>query len=246
MDFGFIIKKTVTFFVEPMGFVLTLSALGLYFLYVKKDVFAKLFLSGSFIFLFLFSFSPFSNWLVKNIEDRYEKYSYDNKITYIHVLGGGHTTDKLQPLSSRLTDASLKRVLEGVLIYKNTPNAKIIFTGYGGKTDTPTALMNAKLAYSLGVKLEDMIINSAPKDTQEEALFSKVIIGENKFALVTSATHMHRAMMLFKKQGMNPIAAPTDFKRTNTQDYVPGVTSFRNSKIAIHEYLGILWSKIRD
>ncbi len=246
MDFGFIIKKTITFFVEPLGFVLTLFALGLYFLYTKKNRFAKISLSGSFLFLLLFSYPPFSNSLIKNLEERYEKYDYKHKIKYIHVLGGGHTTDKSQPISSKLSDASTKRVLEGIIIYKNTPGSKLIFTGYAGKTDISTAQMNANLALALGIPKEDMIVNGIPKDTKEEAEFSKTIVGKDKFVLVTSATHMARSIELFKTNGMNPIAAPTYFKKSDITYYEPDTTSFENSRMAIHEYIGILWAKIRS
>lgn len=247
MDIGFIIKKTITFFVEPMGFILFLFSIGLYFLYVGKNKFAKIFLSASLGFLIIFSYPPFSNMLVKNLENKYEHYSYDHNITYIHVLGGGHSMDTTQPLSSRLSDASLKRVLEGILIYKKTKNAKLIFTGYGGKTNIPTALMNTKLAMALGVPEKDIIVGVNPKDTHEEAEFSKKIVGNNEFVLVTSATHMPRSMMLFKNNGMNPIAAPTYFKKSGEYDFFQPIStrSLERSRMAIHEYIGILWAKIR-
>jgi uncharacterized SAM-binding protein YcdF (DUF218 family) len=246
MDIGFIIKKTITFFVEPMGFVLFLFLIGLYFLFRERNKFAKIFLSSSFAFLVLFSYPPFSNILVEGLENRYEKYSYKDDVKYVHVLGSGHTTDPTQPLSSKLGDASTKRVLEGILIHKNTPDSKLIFTGYEGKTDVATAQMNANLAIALGVKEDDIIISGLPKDTQEEAVFSKSVVGDEKFALVTSATHMARSKMLFEKMGMNPIAAPTDFKKTDISSYLPSTSSFENSRMAMHEYIGILWAKLRS
>ena len=247
MDFGFILKKTITFFVEPMGLVVSIFALGLYFLYIQKNRYAKISLSASFGFLVLFSYPPFSNFLLKNLENKYDNYQYDKNLKYIHVLGGGHNSDNTQPLSSRLSDASTKRVLEGIIIHKNTPDSKLIFTGHKGKTNTPTAVMNANLALVLGVEKKNIIINPKAKDTYEEAEFSKTLVGKNKFVLVTSATHMPRAMMLFKNKGMNPVAAPTYFKKSGEYDFLqlPSTTSFERSRMAIHEYLGILWTKLR-
>lgn len=163
------------------------------------------------------------------------------------MLGSGHNTDLTQPLSSQVGDASIKRDIEGILIHRATKGSKIIFTGYAGNTEIPTALMNAKLAKSLGVKQEDMIVNPQPKDTKEEAIFTKSVVGEDPFVLVTSATHMPRAMILFKSLGLNPIAAPTNFHKKKFDGFfeVPDVTSFKNSQIAMHEYIGILWSKLR-
>jgi uncharacterized SAM-binding protein YcdF (DUF218 family) len=142
--------------------------------------------------------------------------------------------------------------LEGILIHKKIKNSKIIFTGYGGITDTPIAVMNARLAKALGVKEENLIVNGLPKDTKEEAVFTKSIVGDESFILVTSATHMPRAMLLFESLGLNPIPAPTDFYKKNfdttaLKSYfmAPKVGSFYLSTIAMHEYIGILWGKIR-
>ena len=58
---------------------------------------------------------------------------------------------------------------------------------------------------------------------------------------------MSRSMKLFKSLGLNPIAAPVDFRGRESSDFfeLPGLRSFIYSQIAIHEYLGTLWSKLR-
>jgi len=247
MNLGFLLKKFVSFFVEPLGLVVTLLAIGLYLLHVKKIRFAKVILSSGLFLLLLFSYPPFANFLVQNLENQYPKYNYKEQVRYIHVLGNGHTTDASQPISSQISNSGTKRVIEGVIIHKRMPNSKIIFTGYTGDTNTTNALMNAKLAHALGVEYKDMIINGKPVDTKEEALFDKIIIGDKPFVLVTSATHMPRAMMLFTSLGMHPIPAPTDYYKSDFRGYLrePKPVYFFISSLAIHEYLGILWIKIR-
>lgn len=247
MEFGFYLKKFITFFIEPLGFVLALLAIGLSFLFLDKRSYAKLFLSLSFGFLLLFSYEPFSNCLVKNLEESHPKYGYNKNIKYIHVLGNGHNTDESQPLSSNIADSGIKRVIEGVIIHLQIPGSKLVFTGYKGDTDIANAVINARLAASLGVEEKNMIINPDPKDTKEEASFLRSIVANENFVLVTSATHMPRAMMLFESLGLNPIAAPTDFHKREDVDYLkaPNIESLKNSKIAIHEYMGILWSFIK-
>ena len=247
MELGFFLKKFVTFFVEPFGIVFTLLALGLIFLYIKKELQAKIFLSLGFSFLFLFSYPPFSLLLVQNLENQYPKYDYKQYIKYIHVLGNEHNTDKTQPISSHLSSSGTKRVLEGVIIHRKTENSKIIFTGYTGDTDTANAVMNSKLASALGVNIKDMIINPDPTDTREEAYFTKTLVGSEPFVLVTSATHMPRSMMLFESLGLNPIAAPTSFYKSEFKGYLraPQAIYFHISTVAMHEYIGILWAKIR-
>ena len=247
MEFGFLLKKVITFFIEPYGMVFSLFVIGLYFLFAKKESYAKLFLTMACGMMFLFAYPPFANFLVQNLENQYPKYDYKTEVRYIHVLGNEHNTDITQPLSSQINSTSIKRDLEGIIIYKNTKGSKLIFTGYEGYTDTPTAIMNAKLAKTLGVDEKDLLINPKPKDTKEEALFTRSVVGDEPFVLVTSATHMPRAMRLFKSLGMNPIPAPTDFYKKEFDGYLksPRVFCFLKSQVAVHEYIGILWAMIR-
>ena len=79
---------------------------------------------------------------------------------------------------------------------------------------------------------------------------NKKIVGDNKFILVTTASHMPRSMALFKKLGMQPIPAPTDHAMKRRQGIHPGVFfpnsgKIRNAELVFHEYLGLAWAKLR-
>ena len=252
MELAFFLKKTIAYFIKPFGMVSALFAIGLYFLFTKKNNLSKVFLGLAFGVMTLYSYPPFANYLVENLENKYPKYDYTAQVKYIHVLGSGHNVDPEQPLSSQISGAGIKRNVEGILIHKKIENSTIIFTGYKGRTDTPNAVMNASFAKALGVNEENLIVSGLPKDTKEEAVFVKSILGDAPFILVTSATHMPRAMMLFESLGLNPIPAPTDFYKksfdaTALKSYfvAPRVDSFYLSTVAMHEYIGILWDKVR-
>jgi len=247
MELGFLLKKFVSFFVEPLGLVLILSVFGIYYFYAKKESKAEKFFLSSLFLLFLFSYPPFSNLLLKGLENQYLKYDYKENVKYIHVLGSGHNTDVKQPLSSQISSAGMKRIVEGIIIHNHIPNSKIIFTGYAADTNTSQAVMNARLAKELNVSRNDLVINPLPKDTKEEALFAKTVVGDAPFALVTSASHMPRAMILFKSLGLHPIAAPTNYYQEEFRGYLraPSATSFYVSTIATHEYVGIVWTKLK-
>lgn len=248
MEIGFFLKKFVSFFVEPFGLVFSLLVIGLYFVFMKKERLAKSFLLLACGMMFLFSYAPFSNFLAKKLEEQYPKYTSQKNIQYIHVLGNGHNTDPDQPLSSQISSAGVKRVLEGIVIHTQIEGSKLIFTGFKGDTNTSNAKMNASLAMALGVKAENIIVGEEPKDTKEEALFAKTLVKSEPFILVTSATHMPRSMKLFNSLGLNPIAAPSDFIKREFQGFfvAPDIGSFYDSQRSVHEYIGILWSKIKQ
>lgn len=248
MSIGLLIKKFISFFFEPLGIVITLFILGLYYLYKQKHKRAGRFLFGSVLSLILFSYPPVANYLIAPLENQYQKYQYIQDVKYIHVLGNGHTTDQTQPLSSQVTNDGTKRVLEGIILHNNMPETTIIFTGYKGRTDTPNAVMNSKLSYALGVEENATLLNPKPEDTREEAEFTKTVVGEEPFILVTSASHMPRAMMLFRSLGMNPIAAPTAFYKDSEVSWMrlPSAHALFVSTLAMHEYLGIVYAQIKE
>jgi uncharacterized SAM-binding protein YcdF (DUF218 family) len=110
----------------------------------------------------------------------------------------------------------------------------------------------ADVALAFGVDQQNLILESVSKDTEEEARLIQKMVGNNLFVLVTSASHMPRSMALFKKLGMQPIPAPTDYgvKERQGQEVIPyaffpGVDELQKAETAVYEYLGLAWAKLR-
>lgn len=232
MEIGFILKKAVSAFMMPLSIGLLLLLLGIVLLYLEKNNKAKILLTVSFIWIGLFSHNQLSNFLLKPLESQYEPLTKIPKdVKHILLLGG----DKYN------------RGWEALRVYNLIPNSKIITSGYAGSAHEPEALINAKMLIASGVKKEDIIIHSTPKDTKEEAVKIKEVLGNKPFILITSASHMPRAMAIFKKTGLNPIPSPTAYwyKENGTVFSMPDGSSLSNSEKAWHEYLGIIWGKLR-
>lgn len=82
----------------------------------------------------------------------------------------------------------------------------MIFTGAAAKTNpVSTAEAGARVAESLGVPRSAIITLDSPKDTEEEAAAVKQAIGDAPFLLVTSASHLPRAMIFFERVGLHPL-----------------------------------------
>ncbi len=247
----FILKKIVSMFIMPFPIGMLLIMLGLFLLYKNSFKKAKFVLSISFVWMFLISYSPLVNTLLYSYEKSYPMLKEVPKnIRYIHVLGGGHHTDTMQPITSQINEASVVRLNEGIRLYQElNGNATIVLSGYSGLFDpTPHAFMQEKLALALGVKKEHIILLPKPRDTQEEAIAIKKLIGNEAFILVTSASHMRRSMNFFKHEGLNPIPAPTNHlasvKYINYTD-IFSVNALRKSKVLCYEIIGLLWQKIK-
>ena len=95
-----------------------------------------------------------------------------------------------------------------------------------------------------------MVIEPRPKSTAQEAEYLGPILADHRFALVTSATHMPRALAIFRARGLDPIAAPTGHLAKTRQGVdvfglVPAEQSLMRTKAAWYEFLGRVWAKLR-
>lgn len=234
----------------PMSLGLILFFIGLVFLLNKNYKRAKTFLIVSFIWLAIVGYSPFSNYLIQPLENQYKSYiKIDPSIKHILVLGSGHVTNKEVSNLSQLSTTALMRLTEGIRIYRELDNAKLILSGFAGEDiKTPHALISKDVAISLGVPEVDIITQEEVKDTAEEASNAKKIVNNEKFVLVTSAFHMPRAMKIFKGAQLNPIAAPTDYLSKEDGNFLrePRGKEIRKTELAMHEYIGTLWHDIME
>ena len=229
---GFYLKKFISHLLDPLSFVLVLLLLSLWFLYKKRRKPAILFLTASMLLLWLFSSKPFSYALIHPLESSYKKLrNPPGSIPYILFLGGDLE----------------RRGWELLRLHHLLPKARIITTGYEGSFQESDALRNRRIFADTGIDPGQIIALPRPKDTVEEAKAIKKIVGDKPFILVTSAYHMPRAMMIFEHEGLHPLPAPADFPRPSKRFWVlfPGIKNLENTQKALHEYLGILWLKIK-
>jgi uncharacterized SAM-binding protein YcdF (DUF218 family) len=131
------------------------------------------------------------------------------------------------------------------------PGSKLVLSGGAVFDPLPEADTMAKVAHILGMSWDEMILESQAKDTEQQALRVREILGSAPMILVTSAVHMPRAMLVFEQMGLHPIPAPVDFfdwmrSERGPQQFFPRAMVLKKVESALHEYLGLLWLKIKS
>jgi uncharacterized SAM-binding protein YcdF (DUF218 family) len=247
----FLFKKIISAFLLPVPLGLFILFLALYFLLINSYAKAKFFLVLGFLWFILLSFQPISNAIINPLENSHKALFDIPKVEYVLVLGSGHITNEKLSITSQLSSTASIRINEGIRIFKileaKDENTKIVFSGYKGFDKNYHSFMASQLAISLGVKKDKIRKLDKPRDTREEAIEMKKIVGEKPFILVTSASHMKRSILLFKKQGLNPIAAPT-YNLADVSKSYSNIFSSENLykvKVSFHEYIGLVWAYIR-
>jgi uncharacterized SAM-binding protein YcdF (DUF218 family) len=217
---------------------------------LNKKKAGKIMIILAFAEMFLFGVTPLPIYLIKKLEEQYPVYKGTEKLPIL-VLGNSHAdNDDLYP-TQKLSVQALERVTEGVRIYHSQTSTPIAFSGYAVNDKVPTATIASQSAVSLGISPKDTITLNTPRNTYEEAMAYKKRFGTaNKFILVTNATHMPRAMAVFKKLGMNPVAAPTGFfvkggTKNATYNWWPSSFKLVYTEMAMYEYSAQLYYKFR-
>jgi uncharacterized SAM-binding protein YcdF (DUF218 family) len=125
----------------------------------------------------------------------------------IVVLGSGVSEDGI------LDDESLRRAVQGIVLYRKGLGPKILFTGYTLPGGPAEAQVRGNLARQLGVPDEAVLVETRTRTTREEAaLAARALQGEGirRILLVTDAQHLVRARQLFARAGFEVLPAPAE------------------------------------
>ena len=136
----------------------------------------------------------------------------------IVVLGGGHGYDERLPPNSLLSTQALARLAEGIRLQRELPNSRLVLSGYSASGRTPQAEMLKRTALLLGVDPEAIATQPEPGNTTEEAMvYSEKFGVETPVILVTSASHMPRAVGVFQHFNIRVIPSPTHYRIKESQ-----------------------------
>jgi len=135
----------------------------------------------------------------------------------IVLLGGGMGADADECANAEMF-ANADRVWHAARLYRAGKAPLVICTS----KDTPTT--TAPLLRDLGVPAEAIACIEEPRNTEEEGRFVAAAIsgggadsGRPRILLVTSAWHMRRSLLMFRKamgDGVEVIPAPCDYEAT--------------------------------
>ena len=252
----FLLKKFIGPLFYPVSLCVEVLVIGLILLWFakKRQRMGKWLVSLGVLLLVVMSYGWLPETLAKPLESRYPPLMQLDDlrdVRWIVVFGGGQMPDPARPATAQLASASLARLIEGIRLHRALPQTKLILSGGAVFNAVTEARLMADAAEALGVNPRTIVLEAASKDTEDEAVIMKKMIGEAPFILVTTALHMTRSVALCQRLGMRPIPAPTDFatrKESEEKDparFFPSTDHLRTVGSAVHEYLGMGWARLR-
>jgi uncharacterized SAM-binding protein YcdF (DUF218 family) len=247
----FVLGKILAALVLPPGSFIVLSLLCVMLIARGKKRAAIVAASITAFLVYAFSTSIVSDALLAPLEDAYASALSSGEARAIVVLGGGYNDDSPEYGGmGALTQASVKRAIYGLELARRY-DLPLIFSGGKGLDSTlvgSEAEAAGRLWVSLGMSPDRMRLERTSVDTKENAFKTVELFGAGPYLLVTSAYHMPRAMLSFGKAGASAIPAPTDYRarrsRLSWVDFLPGADELGASRLALHEYVGLLYYRL--
>ncbi|MEH6626426.1 MAG: YdcF family protein [Motiliproteus sp.] len=191
---------------------------------------------------------PFGNVLLLPLERQFVRppLPSEEQLAGVIVLGGSEHLRNSLEWSSLETNEAAERLLVMSELLRYYPDAAFIYSG-GSSSISDQTIRGADVVkvYLQGLGLEKRVMfERNSRNTYENALFSMPLMKPRKSAkwlLVTSAFHMPRAVGVFRRQGIDVLPYPVDFRSSAHQsfhfDLANNLSGFKG---VLREWIGLL------
>ena len=246
----FILSKILPVFVYPLGLSMELIIAAAFFARKRKMKAAYALMGLSVLILLVFSNQFVAQALGRRFEQQYLPVDEKQVKAEAIIVLGGCCRPKIFPRSHVELCEGGDRIFEGIRLYKAGAAPVVIPTGgvYGSNIKNQSEGGNMReLMVEFGLPESAVIAETQARNTYENAVFVKKLLEEKHIGkniiLVTSASHMVRAVPIFKKAGFMVIPAPTDYLVDNVgffwDNFLPKAENLSFSTQMIKEYIGI-------
>lgn len=189
--------------------------------------------------------------LIKHLEGKYPVIPLEStewrKKEAIVVLACNYFEDDKLPFVSRWPNCSLQRNLHAALMYREHPMPIFLAGDVLGRNDKESQANHNKYFFEkMGVDSADIFIVPQGRNTETEVSALVSILDGKSISLVTSASHLPRAVFYFEEKNIQVLPIPVEhFSRIKVMPVVglPNAASLYRSERAIHEYLGLIYQK---
>lgn len=245
----FILSKVLVFLLSPLVWIFLLMIWGLKTTLASRK--KKCYLAAFFLLVF------FTNPFLKNqVYQAWEPAPIELQDTFdIAIVLGGFTDINAYPIHRNNFNNSIERLTQTLELYHQGLVKKILLTGGNSNIiykDSNESKEVLRFLLRIGIPREDIIIEAKARNTYENALFTKELLGNQnaKLLLTTSAFHLYRSKQCFDKIGLQTTAYPVDyiqapFKWSLGNTILPSPIAINHWQMLIKEWIGIVVYKMK-
>jgi uncharacterized SAM-binding protein YcdF (DUF218 family) len=237
-------------FAEPGRVLVTGLFLGIVLLWTPWARTGRWLASLAIIVLMLIAIFPVGGVMISGLENRFpQAQALPPTVDGIIVLGGATQPGLFRARGQIAVNDNAERLIEFAQLGRKNENARLIFTG-GGKSSNSEIPTEADVAKAVleaaGLDTTRVLFEDAATNTYENAVLAAALVNPSpgqSWVLITSASHMPRAVGSFRAAGWEVIPYPVDFTTGGGASswrprFKPTSGLARFSK-AVHEWVGL-------
>lgn len=247
----FVVSKLVAFALFPSNLIGIVAALGLLSLLLGWRRFGRALLVLAALVLIVAGWSPLGPAALMALEERFPQPTLNGAVAGIILLGGSVDTHITARRGQPTLNEAGERVTTMAGLSRRFPEARLLLSGGASDVVTPEPVTESAVArdvlVDLGVDPNRMEMEERSRNTcenaEQSALVAKPAAGE-QWVLLTSASHMPRAVACFRAAGFAVIPYPVDYRtegtanlRRPTSSIADGLQAF---DLAAHEWIGLV------
>lgn len=245
------ITNFISAFLLPPLSLLLIAAIGL-LLRNKRPRIARTLLTVAVTLLWLLSTPYLAETLLHQLEGKPQAADTSKiQADAIVVLGGGTYFQAPEYGGDTISDASLQRLRYAAKLHRET-GKPILVTGGKPLGNALSEGQQMKQVMEQEFNVPVRWVESESDNTLQSAQMSYTALkssGIKRIYLVTHAWHMPRSVRTFQAAGFEVVPAPTAFTtryRTDLLAFVPNAHALRDSRIFMHEMIGMLWYRLKS
>ncbi len=169
----------------------------------------------------------------------------------IVILGGGRNLDSIEYGGDTLSRYSIERVRYGAWLAKRLHKPVLVTGGSpNGGTRSEGDIMHDTLRDEFGVATQ--WVERYSRNTRENARYSAELLrkaGIKRIYLVTHSWHLARAIPEFEAEGFQVVPAGIEYSLSRElapTDFLPSAYALYQNSLAMHEWIGLLWYRLRN
>ena len=248
----FVLSKLLSFFLQPLNVILLLTFLCfITTITLKNSRLPRRLLSWVMLLWLVLGYIPLPALLLQQLESVHPAVEPDyRQFVGVLVMGGATSDGVVAKARDQVTlSDEAERMTEAVKAFRQNPQLKVLFSGFtsdifhnGWSAD----VIAEKFFLEQGVPADQLLLERRAKNTFENALYSKPFLeaAPGQWALITSASHMKRSVMIFERVGLAErlLPVPVDYLSGGPMDWSEFNLRKGNQLWTnyIHEWVGTL------
>ncbi len=248
----FFISKLIELFLIPSNLIALIGLVGLLSIHANRPRLGRISVMASVLLLVICGWTPVGPAALMVLENRFPLPIINRPVVGVIVLGGAVDPHISSARASLTMNEAGERLTATVDLSRRYPDARIFLSGgashiLDGNARMSESLVARVILVSLGVPAQRIEMEERSRNTCENGTESKATLQPKPselWLLVTSASHMPRAVGCFRAAGFDVTPYPVDYRTRGTSDLRRVTKSMADglaaTDLAVHEWFGLL------